>query len=379
MQFGTMQTRPYKIAIISGEASGDLLAADLIRQLSELNQQLQIVAVGGKKVADTGVKILSDNQTFSVMGLAEVVRHLPKILRLKKQIVRQIIDFKPDVFIGVDAPDLNFSIAKQLKKHGISVIHYVSPSVWAWRAGRVNKMAKFIDHLLCLFPFEPQIYHQAGLTADFVGHPLAIKIQHQNQLASKPNNKPPILALLPGSRNREIATLMPLFAAVATHYPDWQVACCNVSADKIKQINAIAKTVGVKLSWFDDADVLLHHADLALLGSGTVALQALLHRTPMVVAYKISAITWFIVKTFRMLKLPYYSLPNVLYGGFLVPEVMQKQLTVDNLLAALKSLQSAEKQSTMLDSFADIHRSLLPQQQRQAALSVLNFLQGRVC
>jgi len=171
-----MPEKHFKVAVVAGEASSDMLGASLIDELYRLSSSIQVIAVGGKKMTSTPAELIQDNEVFSVMGLAEVLKDLPQLLKIKKQIVKKIVAFKPDVFIGIDSPDLNFSISKSMKKHQISVIHYVSPSVWAWRPKRVFKMQRFIDYLLTLFPFETDIYKSTSIAADFVGHPLAQKI-----------------------------------------------------------------------------------------------------------------------------------------------------------------------------------------------------------
>lgn len=367
-----MNQKVHKIALVAGEASSDLLGADLIAQLQKRPEHYEIIAVGGAKIKATGVQIIQDNEAFSVMGLFEVLRHLPQLLRLKKQIVEQVLAFEPDVFIGVDSPDLNFSIAKSLKKlSNTRIMHYVSPSVWAWRPGRVDKMKQFIDHVMCLFPFEPEIYQKVGMQASFVGHSLAKSID-PNYV--KPENPKVLLAVLPGSRNREIETLMPLFLQVAKQLPGVQLASCNVSEDKKKRCEQLAKEAAVELKWYSDATTLLLQADLSLLGSGTVALQAMLCQTPMVVAYKISPLTWFIVKSLRMMQLPYYSLPNVLYGDFLVPEVMQKDLTEARLLTVLKGLLEASELTQLKNKFHQLHLELLPPRVDAAAAEVQQFI-----
>lgn len=369
-----MNQKVHKIALVAGEASSDLLGADLIAQIQKRPERYEIIAVGGPKIKATGVDVIEDNEPFAVMGLVEVLKDLPKLLRLKKSIVKKILDFKPDVFIGVDSPDLNFSIAKTLKKHDIKVMHYVSPSVWAWRPGRVHKMKHFIDHVLCLFPFEPEIYTAAGMGASFVGHSLAQSIDPNFE---KPKNEMPLLAVLPGSRSREIDTLMPLFLQVAKQIPGIKLASCNVSPEKQKRCDTMAKEMGVSLQWFDDATVLLKQADFTLLGSGTVALQAMLCKTPMVVAYKISTITWFIVKSLRLMQLPYYSLPNVLNGDFLVPEVMQKDLTEAKLINTLNQLMTDKELPQLKDRFKQLHLDLLPPTEGAAASQVHQFLESQ--
>lgn len=380
-----MSLSPLKIAVVAGEASSDMLGARLIDDLYELHSSLKIIAVGGAKIKASAAEVIQDNEVFSVMGLTEVLKDLPRLLKIKKQIVHKIVAFKPDVYIGIDSPDLNFSIAKSLKKHHIPVIHYVSPSVWAWRPKRIYKMQKFIDFLLTLFPFEADIYKPTSIQAAFVGHPLAQRVpitinkKVAKQLIHADGKK--VLALLPGSRNREIKTLMPIFITALKQMSlsdEWRIISSNVSPEKIKLVNSIAAEHQFQIEWVDDATDLLQAADFALLGSGTVALEAMLCKTPMVVAYKISSVTWWIVNTFKMMQLPYYSLPNVLYGDFLVPEVMQNDLTAERLSQACTDVINNPNQAELIESFKRIHQTLLPQKPSQAAQMVLDFV-GQKC
>ncbi len=377
-----MSPKPYKIALVAGEASSDLIGADLINGLYELNPSIEVLAVGGHKIKATPAQLLLENEVFSVMGLTEVLKDLPRILKVKKQLIKDILNFKPDVFIGVDSPDLNFSIAKDMKKQDIPVIHYVSPSVWAWRPKRLFKMEQFIDGLLTLFPFEVDIYQDTRIQASFVGHPLAqsipVEVDKQAVKQQLSDGDKKVLAMLPGSRNREIKQLMPVFANTIKQLnlgSEWQVMSSNVSAEKIELVQLLAAEHDLEIKWVDDTSTLLQAADFALLGSGTVALEAMLCKTPMVVTYQISKLTWFIVNTFKMMQLPYYSLPNVLHGDFLVPEVMQNDLTVNNLSAACWKVINDPNQSDLIHRFVEIHRQLLPAQPNQAASVVMNYLE----
>ncbi|TDR19469.1 lipid-A-disaccharide synthase [Marinicella litoralis] len=374
----------FKIALVAGEASSDMIGADLIRDLQRLHSDLQIIAVGGDKIKQTQAVLIQDNEVFSVMGLAEVLKDLPRLLKIKKQIVKDIVTFEPDVFIGVDSPDLNFSIAKSLKKLGIPTVHYVSPSVWAWRPKRVYKMAEYIECLLTLFPFEPALYKNTSIQAEFVGHPLAKSIPLVvDKVAAKEKinaSETKVLAVLPGSRNREINKLMPIFCDAIKHMQlsgEWTIYSSNVNRGKIDLVQSIAVQHGVKIEWVSDTTALLKSADFALLGSGTVALEAMLCKTPMVVAYQISAMTWFIVNTFKMMQLPYYSLPNVLFGDFLVPEVMQNNLTVENLSQACLKVINQQDSLQTVETFTQIHQSLLAESPNQAALTVMAFMENK--
>ena len=238
--------------------------------------------------------------------------------------------------------------------------------------------------MLTLFPFEVDIYQPTSIQAAFVGHPLAqrIPIQIDKQACKRKINAEgkKVFALLPGSRNREIKNLMPIFAAAVKQMKisdEWQIISSNVSSEKIKQVNEIAAEQQLTITWVDDTTELLKAADFALLGSGTVALEAMLCKTPMVVAYQISALTWWIVNTFKMLQLPYYSLPNVLYGGFLVPEVMQNELTVERLSRVCTESINNPNQAELLTSFEQIHQTLIPQEPDQAARLILEFVASK--
>ncbi len=379
-----MNQKKIKISIIAGEDSGDLLAADLISKLKEINPLVDFIGVGGDKMQAAGMKLLASNDEFAIMGLAEVLKKLPKLLKLRKQIVKDIIDEKPDLFIGVDAPDLNFPIEKKLKKQGIRIIHYVSPSVWAWRPKRVNSISQLTDLVLTLFPFEPKYYENAGGKAEFVGHPLAQAIdinidKRQAKLSLRLDKNHPVLAVLPGSRSNELNAHTDIFIKTALKLkeqnPDLQIISANTNQAKIKFIQECANRNNLPIKLFKDATQVLKAADSALLASGTVALEAMLCKTPMVVGYKISKVTYSIVKTFNMMLLPYYSLPNVLYGGFLVPEVLQKQMTVENLCKELSPMLNAETQDNLRQEFTRLHQDLLSPEMN-AAKAVNEFLQS---
>ena len=367
---------------MAGEASGELLAMDLIKQLKSLQPKVHILVVGGSKLAALDVELVADNDIFQVMGLVEILSDLPALLKAKNKLVKTLLARQPDLYIGIDAPELNFAIDKKLHAQHIPIMHYVSPSVWAWRPKRVYKMARYIDYLLTLFPFEPALYADTTIKTYFVGHPLAQQIpievdkSHQKTVIGL-NPEYFTLALLPGSRSREIETLMPLFAAAAQQLAksDWQLISSAVSPEKQQKADQIAQQFGIKVQWFDDSQAVLKAADFAIVGSGTVALEALLCKTPMVVAYKIAALSYAIVRLFKLMKLPYYSLPNVLYGDFLVPEVMQNDLTVAQLvLTTQQSIQSKRLRSVVAE-FTRMHRQLLPPDNQQAGELVSAILE----
>lgn len=370
------------IAVVAGEASGELLAVDLIHQLKSLRPDVHVLVVGGQQMATLNVELIADNDAFQVMGLVEILADLPALLKAKNQLVKTLLSRQPDLYVGIDAPELNFAIAKKLHAKGIPVVHYVSPSVWAWRPKRVYKMARYIDYLLTLFPFEPALYADTDIKTHFVGHPLAQQIpieveknQHKKALGLNPQNF--TLALMPGSRGREIDTLMPLFAATTQQLmdSDWQIISSAVSEKKQQKANAIAQQYDLQIHWFENSQAVLKAADFALVGSGTVALEAMLCKTPMVVAYKIAALSYQIVRLFNMMQLPYYSLPNVLYGDFLVPEVMQNDLTLEQLVLTTQQSIHSNRRQTVVTEFTRLHRELLAPEKQQAGQVIANILE----
>ena len=377
-----MSDKKLKIALIAGEDSGDLLGADLIQNIRKLNTNIEFIGVGGDKMVAEGLQLITSNQEFAIMGIAEVLKKLPKLLWLRKQIVEQIIEEKPDLFIGIDAPDLNFPIEKKLKKHDIKIIHYVSPSIWAWRPKRAIKISQITDLVLTLFPFEPKYYTKVGGQAQFVGHPLAqsipLKIDKQaakNDLGLDSNK--PVLALLPGSRSNELKAHTDIFIKTAlklkSDNPDLQIISANTNNAKRQFIQEVANRNNLEINILKDATTVLKAANMTLLASGTVALEAMLCKTPMVVGYKISPVTLWIVKTFKMLLLPYYSLPNILYGDFLVPEILQDKMTVENLYQAVNDLLHPNKLCQTEKEFTRLHQDLLSPD-TNAASAVLEFL-----
>lgn len=377
-----MQQANIKIALIAAEDSADYLAAELISQLKKLLKNTEFIGIGGDKMLAQGLSPIACNKEFAIMGFAGLVKKLPKLLKLRKSIVDNIIQQKPDLFIGIDAPDLNFPIEKKLKAHGIKIIHYVSPSIWAWRPKRVVNINQITDLVLTLFPFEPEYYTKSGGKASYVGHPLAQNIPvNINKAEAKTtinlNPNKPVLAILPGSRIHELKAHTEIFMQTAKALQkiqaDIQIISANTDNLKIQYIQQCADKNHLPITVYPDATAVLKAADFALLASGTVALEAMLCKTPMVVGYKISPLTYTIVKSFNMMLLPYYSLPNVLYGDFLVQEVLQKKMTVANLLIALLPLTEKNKQIELHTVFTRLHQDLL-KVEKNAAQVVCDFL-----
>ncbi len=359
-----------RIALVAGEASGDLLGAGLIEALKRRFPDAEFAGVAGPKMRAAGMQAWEDSEALSVMGLAEVLRHLPRLLRLRSSLRKRLLAWKPDVFIGIDAPDFNLGLERALKQAGIRTVHYVSPSVWAWREGRAAKLGQSADLVLCLFPMEPPIYARHGVAARFVGHPLAEAFaEYPDQAAARTALQVPlqskVLALLPGSRRSEIRRLLPTFLEaarqLASEVPDLQVLVPAANARCLEQIAEHLKAdpvAGLRL-----IDGQAHEAmvasDAVLLASGTAALEAMLAKRPMVVGYRISSLTFRLVMGLGLMNSNRYSLPNVLANEPIVPELMQQDCTPENILSALlPSFLHPDPDSSLASRFLAIHQRL---------------------
>ena len=355
--------------LVAGESSGDLLGADLIAGLRRRVPGARFAGVGGPAMAAAGMQIWHAAELLSVMGLVEVLRHLPRLLALRGDVRRRTLRARPAAFIGIDAPDFNLGLERRLKTAGIRTVHYVSPSIWAWRERRAARIGASADRVLCLFPMEPPIYARHGVAARFVGHPLADRFaMHPDKAAARaalglPLDVP-VLALLPGSRLGEIRRLGPDFVAAAAllsgQFPQLHIvapmadAACRAAFAQL----ADGAALGAALHLLDgNAHAAMIAADAVLLASGTAALEAMLAKRPMVVAYRLAAPTYFIVKAFGLLRTEVYSLPNILAGGRqLVPELMQHACTPAALAAALLPMLRERAASPELRAeFARLH------------------------
>lgn len=378
------------IALVAGEASGDLLGADLIRALRDRYPQARFVGIGGPQMRAQGFDAWWDCGELAVMGLTEVLRHLPRLLKLRHQLRKRLLDLRPDVFVGIDAPDFNLGLERRLKLRGLRTVHYVSPSVWAWRRERAAKIGLSADRVLCLFPMEPPIYAEYGIDARFIGHPLAEQYPLPNQrtaaraeLGIQPDAQ--VLALLPGSRLGEIGRVGADFIATAARLqaqrPGLQVIAPMVNAHcRTAFESQLAKAaVAPRIQLIDgQSALLLRAADAVLLASGTAALEGLLAGTPMVVGYRISALTYWIVKTFGLLKVTHFSLPNALAGHALVPECMQNDCRPDVLAPALAPLlDSPAAAFAQTAEFARIHAELKRGASHSAAAAIAELIDAR--
>lgn len=372
---------PLRVALIAGEDSGDALGAGLITALKHAEPDIAVAGVAGPRMRAAGIDAWRDAGELSVMGLAEVLRHLPRLLALKHDVLVRVRAWRPDVLVGIDAPDFNLGVERAAKRRGIATIHYVSPSVWAWRPERAQKLGRSADRVLCLFPMEPPIYARHGVDARFVGHPLADRYpsapdraRARAELGIDPEAS--LLALLPGSRLGEIARLGPVFVEAAARLraalPGLRVIAPMANARCRAAFVAFADA-GIDV--IDGrVDVALAAADAALLASGTVALEALLAKCPMVVGYRLSPLTALALRTFKLLQTDVYSLPNILAGRELVPELIQERCTAERLADALAPLLTEpSRRAALLPEFTRLHASLRGSGDAGAAAAVLEL------
>jgi lipid-A-disaccharide synthase len=354
-------------ALVAGEDSGDLLGADLAVALRARFPAARFVGVGGPRMRAAGVDAWHDVAELSVMGIAEVLRHLPRLLRLRTALARRLIALRPDAFIGIDAPDFNLGLEARLKRAGIPTAHYVSPAIWAWRERRAAKIGRSADRVLCLFPMEPPIYARYGVHADFVGHPLADRFPlapdrgaARQALALAPDA--PVLAVLPGSRQSELRRLGAVFmqaaARVAAAMPGLQIVVPAANPRCREALERLPLPAGARLI-DGHADRAMIAADEVLLASGTAALEGLLAKRPLVVGYRIAPATHALVKGFGLLKSRWYALPNVLAGAEVVPERMQRDCTPARLAeAVLAWFRDDARRAALTAEFERLHLAL---------------------
>jgi len=375
-----------KIALLAGEPSGDVLGAGLIAALRQHYPQAQFVGIGGQLMCAQGLVSAFPLERLSVMGLVEVFAHLPELLRIQKALLRQFTDDPPAVFIGIDAPDFNLRLERRLRDRGIFTIHYVSPQVWAWRPWRVRKIARAVDLMLTLLPFEAAFYRRHHVPVHYVGHPLADDIPlHSDRQAARQTlgfatDTGQCLALLPGSRLSEVKLLAPVFVATARWLRERKPELRVILAVATPRIQAYVAALlaqqapGLPVQLFEGCSrTVMTAADVVLLASGTATLEAMLLKRPMVVGYKMNPFTAWIVS--RLISIPHYALPNLLAERRLVPEFMQTAATVDNLgPAALRFLNDPAACTHLETAFTTLHTQLQRDASAQAATAVSNLL-----
>ncbi len=357
----------FRIGIVAGEESGDQLGAGLIAALQQHYPHAIFEGVGGDRMQALGFRSLFPMERLAVMGLVEPLKRLPELWSIRRQLIRHFLTTRPALVLGIDAPDFNLGLELKARQAGIATAHYVSPSVWAWRQGRIHKIARAVDLMLTLLPFEAQFYRQHNVPVVFVGHPMA------DQLPLTPNpsaarrtvglpTEGPLLALLPGSRASEVALLGPLFIQVARRclavMPELQFVLPAASPARRRQIDTLLRGVELPIRVLDgQSHLAMEAADAVLLASGTTALEAMLLKKPMVVSYKTGWLSHAILS--RMLKVPYVSLPNLLAGRMLVPELLQGQATVANITEqVLRGLGDERQRVTLAEEFDKLHRQL---------------------
>jgi lipid-A-disaccharide synthase len=373
------------IAIVAGEVSGDYLAAGLIEELRKLIPGVSFFGIAGPKMIEAGCQMIFPQEKLAVMGFTEALGRLPEIYSIRRRFRQYCTAHTPDLFIGVDAPDFNLGLEEQLKKAGIKTVHYVSPSVWAWRAERINKIKRAVDRILTLFPFEAEFYEKNDVPVSYVGHPLAdsIPLDIDRVSARKALDLPEdaqIIAVLPGSRLTEVEKIGPVFCET--------IAQCQVQRDNLvfiapmatasiyelfaRQLAAAVPFANVRL-YDGRAREVMMAADTAMIASGTAALEALLCKCPMVVSYRTSRSTWWYVK--RKLIVDRYALPNHLAGHDVVLELYQDDARPELIAAEIfRLLDSSEYVKKLRGEFTDIHRMLRRDASKQAALAVLEVV-----
>ena len=380
--------QPLRIAMVAGEPSGDVLAAGMVAELKRLYPNAIIEGIGGPHMQAHGFHSLFDMETLSVMGLVEVISHLPAILKVKKQLLQYFEQNRPDIFVGIDAPDFNLRVEKALKLKGIKTVHYVSPTIWAWREKRVHKIAKAADRVLGLFPFEQQVYDKYKVPYTFVGHTLADSIalvpdKDKARRALGLENNVPVLAVLPGSRRGEVDTLLPIFIQtiekIAQQLDNIQFVIPAANQHRFEQINALLHDANNALARLPihvtqrSARETMIASDVILLASGTATLEAMLCKRPMVVAYKLSPLTYKIMQ--RLYKAPYFSLPNLLANEAIVPELLQDDVNPETLTEQLVTFFNQDN-SRLISRFTDLHHTLKCDADKSAAKAVVEELLG---
>lgn len=388
------------IGIVAGEASGDILGAGLIRALQARYPHARFQGVGGPQMLACGFESITPMERLSVMGFVEPLGRLPELLRLKRDLVTLFQQEKPAVFIGIDSPGFNLRLEQSLHDLGIPVVHYVSPSVWAWGQKRIHKIARAVDLMLTLFPFESAIYQQHGIPVHCVGHPMADRIDpeaDQQQVQTQARQAlglsalaqdSTVVCLMPGSRRDEVARLAPAFLQAALmclrQRPDLSFVIPCANSLRLQQVQSLLEAF---LAQQSDADAMraafcvldgqshdaMRAADVVLQASGTATLEAMLLKRPMVVAYRLSALTWMLAS--RLVKVPHVSLPNLLAGEELVPEFLQDAVTPQALSAALlRWLDDAPARQRLVARFEQIHRSIRLDADAQAAAAIARLI-----
>ncbi|APD85384.1 lipid-A-disaccharide synthase [Alteromonas sp. Mex14] len=379
-------SKPIRIGMVAGEPSGDVLAAGMVAELKRQYPDAIIEGIGGPNMIDAGFHSLFDMETLSVMGLVEVLSHLPAILKVKKQLLAHFAQNPPDIFVGIDAPDFNLRVEKALKTRGIKTMHYVSPTVWAWREKRIHKIAKAANRVLGLFPFEQQVYDKYNVPYTFVGHTMADAVaiepdQNAARHALGVDSNAPVLAVLPGSRRGEVDTLLPVFLetieAIHAKRSDIQFLIPAANEHRLAQIKAILleadnaeERLPIQVTQGTSRDAMIA-SDVILLASGTATLEAMLCKRPMVAAYKLAPLTYKIMQ--RLYKAPFFTLPNLLADEAIIPELLQDDVNAENMSSQLLNFFESDN-SALISRFTDLHHTLKCNADKTAAKAVVEEL-----
>ncbi|MCH8261904.1 MAG: lipid-A-disaccharide synthase [Proteobacteria bacterium] len=374
----------FRIGIVAGEASGDLLGAKLIQDLKKKYSDIEVVGIGGKHLIENGCQSLFDMERLSVMGIFEVLARYCELLGIRRKLTKYFIENPPDIFIGIDAPDFNLTLEENLRSQGIRTVHYVSPSVWAWRESRLKKISRAVDLMLVLFPFELPYYEKNNITARFVGHPLATQLNETpdkngvREVLDLPRDKV-IIALMPGSRKSEINQHSSIFLETALWCQErhdnlhFVANMVDEQAREIfsKAINEICPDLPITI-FTGDSRRAMEASDLLLLASGTITLEAMFLKKPMVVAYRVSWLTYQIFS--RLIHAPYAALPNLLADKLLVPECLQNDCTPEKLGAELSAWLNDESAVEKLKHEFDVIHQGMVQQKRHSAVDAIMLL-----
>ena len=377
---------PLRVGLVAGESSGDLLGAGLITAVRERIPDALFEGVAGPEMLAAGCERWADAEELAVMGLVEPLKHLPRLLRLRRSLIARWRETPPDVFIGIDAPDFNLGLEAALKASGIRTMHYVSPSIWAWRAGRIRKVRRAADCVLCILPFEPALYEEQGISAVFVGHPKADALSPDIDVSAARARlglaeDQRVIAILPGSRGSEVTRLAPVFAAAAAQISAREEGVhfvTPIAAPKLRPVIEASlqqHSVTDRFTIVDGRSIdVMSAADFVLLASGTAALESALLGKPTVAAYRVAAFTALIVKVFRLVNVTQFTLPNLLAGETLIPEFIQDDAEPVAIASELIDLlHDPERCAAIKARFAKLRTELAMNSNERAADALISL------
>ena len=376
------------ITLVAGEASGDQLGAALIRAIHVSHPETRFTGIGGPLMQAEGMDCWWNCSELSVMGLFEVLKHVPRLVNLRRRLIERVLGLQPDVYIGIDAPDFNLGVEKRLKARSVPVIHYVSPTVWAWRPGRVKTIARATDRVLCLFPFEPRYYRDQAVLTNYTGHPLADQIPLQSnaetaryELGIDTNGT--YIALLPGSRMGEVEKLTtPMLDAaqiLAKQHPDASFLVPAASPGIVEYFETELRkhpTVNCRV-FANRGKTIMAAADVVVCASGTATLEVMLINRPMVVCYRLAGSTYALAKWFKLVKSRFFALPNILASEPLVPELLQQEVTGERIAKEVcQWLDESEPRDALTERFNQLHHELKTDAAVTAASAVMQHISG---